>query len=157
MRYAGFWMRFLAILIDSVAMGIVSAVLHAIFGFGGAFLTAGSGSRDAISTGMVMGMLAANSVMMFISLLYYWLMTGLTGATLGKMALGLRVVKSDGQIPGLGFAFLREVVGKTISAILIGIGFLWVAFDGRKQGLHDKVAGTFVVYTSSLQSAATGD
>ena len=48
-------------------------------------------------------------------------------------------------ITGYGTAFLREVIGKFISSILLCIGYLMVAFDGQKQGLHDKIAGTYVI------------
>ncbi|MBI4337857.1 MAG: RDD family protein [Chloroflexi bacterium] len=76
---------------------------------------------------------------------YYVLMTGLRGQTLGKMALGIKVVDERGQVPGVGRAALREVIGKFLSALALGLGFLWIAWDGKKQGWHDKIATTFVV------------
>jgi uncharacterized RDD family membrane protein YckC len=72
-------------------------------------------------------------------------MTGLKGQTVGKMAVGIKVVNRQGNMPGLGRAALREVVGKTISTVIIGVGFLWITWDSQKQGLHDKIADTFVV------------
>ena len=77
--------------------------------------------------------------------LYYVLLTGLRGQTVGKMALGIRVVRSDGQVPGLGYAVLREVVGKFVSVIALFLGFLWIAWDRERQGWHDMIAGTHVV------------
>jgi uncharacterized RDD family membrane protein YckC len=64
------------------------------------------------------------------------------------MLLGLRVAReSDGSAPGLGRSFLRYI-GYFVSGLALGIGFLWVAFDSRKQGWHDKIAGTVVIRRS---------
>jgi uncharacterized RDD family membrane protein YckC len=77
--------------------------------------------------------------------LYLWLMIGLRGQTLGKMVVGIRVVDARGEIPDLGRAALREIVGKWVSSLFLLLGFVWVLFDPRKQGWHDKIAGTYAV------------
>ncbi len=77
--------------------------------------------------------------------LYYWLFTGLKGQTLGKMAVGIKVVNAAGSVPGLGHAALREIPGKIVSSLAICLGFLWVIWDKQKQGWHDKIASTYVV------------
>lgn len=77
--------------------------------------------------------------------LYYVVLTGTRGQTLGKMALGIKVVNRNGDVPGLGYAALREVVGKFISFIALLLGFLSIAWDPKKQGWHDKIAGTWVI------------
>lgn len=77
--------------------------------------------------------------------LYGWLLIGLKGQTVGKMAIGIKVVDQQGNIPGLGRAALREIAGKIVSAIAIFIGFFWILKDEKKQGWHDKIAGTYVV------------
>ncbi len=106
-RYAGFWIRFAAALVDSVFSVVV-------FGIG------------------------------WVVNIY---LTGKEGYSVGKRLFGLRVVKTDGKTPiGLTDALVREVIGKIISGMLLGIGFLWIAFDSEKQGLHDKIAKTYVVY-----------
>jgi uncharacterized RDD family membrane protein YckC len=67
------------------------------------------------------------------------------GQTPGMMLFGLRVARdSDGAKPGLARSLLRYV-GYFVSWIALFIGFIWVAFDSRKQGWHDKIAGTVVV------------
>ena len=81
--------------------------------------------------------------------LYHWLFIGLKGQTLGKMAVGIKVVNARGSIPGLGDAALREILGKIVSTIVICLGFLWIIWDGRKQGWHDKIAKTYVVRVES--------
>lgn len=126
-EYAGFWMRFGAWLIDLVIVGIGSAILSSLLGF--AF------GLDYLFS-LIRPVLLA---------LYYVLFTGLRGQTPGKMALGIKVVREDGQLPGLRYAALREVVGKIVSTIALFLGFLWIVWDSRKRGWHDYIAGTTVV------------
>ena len=59
--------------------------------------------------------------------------------------MGIRVVDAQGKTPNMLTFFLREVVGKLVSGIILGIGYLIVLWDGRKQALHDKIASTYVV------------
>ena len=82
-------------------------------------------------------------------LLYYWLFTSLKGQTLGKMAVRIKVVNAQGDRPGWGTAALREILGRLISAVVLCLGFLWIAFDNNKQGWHDKIANTYVVKVES--------
>jgi uncharacterized RDD family membrane protein YckC len=77
--------------------------------------------------------------------LYHWLFIGLAGRTLGKMVVGIKVTNAQGDRPGLGVAALREILGKTLSALVFCLGFLWIAWDEKKQGWHDRIAGTYVV------------
>ena len=137
---AGFWIRLGAAIIDGLIVGAASYVVRLPFIglFRGAFapnalFTAGLGF-NFISIGALW--------------LYFWLMTGLNrGQTVGKMAVGIKVVDKEGKTPTLGQAALREIVGKTISAIILYIGFLMIAWDKQKQGLHDKIAETYIVST----------
>ena len=125
MEYAGFWIRFAAWIIDTVIVWLGIGVLSALSRFG-AFYT-------------------ASLPVLLLGPLYFVLLTGLRGQTLGKMAVGVRVAGRDGQAPGLGYAALREIVGKFVSGFVFLLGFFWIGWDGRKQGWHDKIAGTFVV------------
>jgi uncharacterized RDD family membrane protein YckC len=130
---AGFWIRFAAWIIDEIIISVLSTFL-VFAGFLGAFQVSG---------------LVVISIMYIISfgvwILYWWLFTGLRGQTLGKMAVGIKVVDEKGNKPGLRRAAFREILGKIVSAIVIYFGFLWIIRDGQKQGWHDKIAGTYVV------------
>lgn len=119
-QYAGFWTRFAANLIDGVIVGIVSLIFILV--------TLGVGILVAWLLGLVyvIGMWAAR------------------GQTLGKMAMGVRIIKTDGTPVTFGTAVLRYI-GYLVSELILGIGFLMIAWDARKQGLHDKIAGTYVV------------
>jgi hypothetical protein len=64
----------------------------------------------------------------------------------GKMTVGIKVVGADGQPPTGGRALLRYV-GYALSGLVLSLGFLWVIFDRKRQGWHDKIAGTYVVYS----------
>ena len=67
------------------------------------------------------------------------------GATPGKKMLGLRIVREDGEEPiGFGTAFLR-LVGYMVSGMILYIGFLMIAFNPEKKGLHDTIAKTRVL------------
>jgi len=124
-EYMGFWIRFGAVLIDGVVISFVSFVLFRLmFGMSGIFGT-------------------------LLPRLYYWIFTGLKGQTPGKMAFGIKVVNAEGTVPGLGIAALREIPGKIVSYIALCLGFLWIIWDGRKQGWHDKIANTYVVRVES--------
>lgn len=82
----------------------------------------------------------------FIGFGYYVYFTGKTGQTPGKKYMNIKVVKLDGVTPpGFTSAFLREVVGKTLSAVIFLLGYLWAIWDPQKQAWHDKIAGTLVV------------
>jgi uncharacterized RDD family membrane protein YckC len=73
---------------------------------------------------------------------FFW--TG-TGQTPGKMAMGIRVVSAQtGDVIGMGEALLRYV-GYIISGLALGLGFLWIIWDPKHEGWHDKIASTRVV------------
>lgn len=131
MDYASRWLRFFAWIIDGVVIAIVMFILW-LAGLVGADSVEGFGASDGLVNALV-------------TLVYYVAMTAAFGATLGKMALGMRVADADGNRPGFGAVVMREVVGKTVSALVILIGFFWILVDDRRQGWHDKIGGTFVV------------
>ncbi|MFD4905895.1 RDD family protein [Kitasatospora purpeofusca] len=160
--------RFLARLIDGLAVGAIIALVMAL-GLAGTLgivkdtddctgYTYGSSAysnclqqqTDAAS-GIVATMMIMIGVLAVFNLLYEWLLVSFAGATLGKMAMGLRVVKeSTGQNPGLGGGFIRFII-PIVGAFLCYIGALLVYlspfFDnsGKLQGWHDRAAGTLVI------------
>lgn len=142
-RYAGFWLRVIAYLIDGT---IVDA---ATFLIGGSIGMMGMGWRGgdaymAVAMGQTLGWLGP-----LLALLYWAGMESCpTQATLGKMAVGIQVT----DLAGRRISFLRALarnLAKVLSALLLGFGFLMVAFTAHKQGLHDLIAGTLVVRKSA--------
>jgi len=125
----GFLVRFVAYIIDAIILGVVQGILQGILG-------AIMGSS---------GQSLAGVISLLISIGYFVYFWSSSGATPGKMVMGLRVVGTDGSFPITpGKAFLRWV-GYIISGIVIALGFLWIIWDPNKQGWHDKIAGTYVV------------
>lgn len=66
------------------------------------------------------------------------------GRTPGKMAVKVKVVKTDGSPITLGTAILRWI-GGIIAVLPLGLGLFWIAWDSKKQAWHDKIAGTYVI------------
>ena len=132
----GFWIRLGAWIIDVFVLWVISAALSALL-----FFVALIGDGGVGVGSFVVRVLLT----LLLPWLYYWLFTGLKGQTPGKMLVRIRVVDAHGDIPGLGRAALREVPGKIISTIAFFLGFLWIGWDGQKQGWRDKIAGTLVV------------
>ena len=146
-QYAGFWIRLVALLIDGIILGVVGGIITAVFGgvLGTAFVSSATKPLSA-TTGGFAGLIGAMQLLILaVEIAYFVGLTGAYGATLGKMVLGLRVVNANGQKIGFGKAALRETIGRWVSGIAFGLGYLWVAFDQKKQGWHDKLAGTYVV------------
>ena len=139
-NYAGFWIRLLAFLVDDF---IIIAIFLMMVPFVRLPLTQLMANLDQESITILSGL--ADLIGGSIILLYLVLFTGLKGATPGKMVFGLKVVKVDGSPVDITTAVLREFVGKAVSIIVLYIGFIWVAFDAKKQGWHDKIAGTVVI------------
>lgn len=141
--YAGFWKRVAANIIDSFVVGIVGGIIGAIIGgvIGAVFgLNGGLGGGGFLAIQLV-----TNLVSIAITAGYYaWFHSSANQATLGKMAIGIKVVRSDGEAislaRGIGryFAFL-------LSSLILCIGLLMAAFTERKQGLHDLICDTLVV------------
>jgi uncharacterized RDD family membrane protein YckC len=136
LRYAGFWLRLGALLIDAVLLAIVNVVLIALFG---GFNVDPSDPSAGAGVGL------ANGIGGLINIAYFTLMEGgPRQATLGKSLLGLKVSDADGNPIGYGRALLRNIA-KIVSSLILGIGYLMAAFTARKQALHDMIASTLVL------------
>jgi len=124
---AGFWRRFAASFIDGLLVGIVVSILLAVIGGG----------------------IAVRELIQIVLLLaYFTYFEGSTGQTLGKRALGIRVIDfSGGGVIGYQRAAIRYLAS-IVSAICILIGYLWMLWDKEKQTWHDKLSNSVVVPAS---------
>lgn len=84
------------------------------------------------------------ALLFFLASTYFIFLHYYAGKTVGKMALGIRVISADGKEVGLWESFMRWV-GYYISAVFLFAGFIWSIFDPDSQAWHDKIAGTYVV------------
>jgi uncharacterized RDD family membrane protein YckC len=144
----GFGPRLAATLIDSAMVGFLGFMLAFVLGIIAIFI-------NMVNPGQVNGVLELLTVLclLLFSIFYYVGFWTNNGQTMGKTIVGLKVIRTDGTQLSVGRALLRYL-GYIVSASLFSIGFLWAAFDPKRQGWHDKLAGTLVVY-SETEFAAT--
>jgi len=146
--YAGFWLRLVAHLIDSIIVGIAFGAI--VFVFGLVVGVAGvappqPGQPPQLPPVVVIAAIVLYGLGIVASIAYYAVMeSSQYQATLGKMALGLKVVDMQGRRISLGRA-LGRLFGKILSTIPCDIGFIMAGFTEKKQALHDMIAGTLVV------------
>ncbi|MBI3887507.1 RDD family protein [Candidatus Microgenomates bacterium] len=144
-NYASFGRRLGAVLLDGLILGVVGVIVSLPFTIVATVMnTAGDPSTVGVFGSMI-GMIGSilNIVISFGYAIYF---IGKDGQTLGKKALGIKVIRLNGE-PKVGYtnAFLRESVGKFISSLILGIGYLMMLGDQNKQTLHDKISGTVVI------------
>jgi uncharacterized RDD family membrane protein YckC len=146
-RYVGFWLRVVATIVDSIWTGIViGAVVFALFGeqiMAIAQLGAEASPEEAAAVMAAYGQgMMVETLLFTIIIIGFWIWKS---ATPGKMLVSAVIVdaKTLGK-PSTG-QFVVRYVGYIVSSLVFGLGFLWVAFDRRKQGWHDKMAGTVVI------------
>lgn len=142
MRYSGFWVRFAAYIVDSIILQFVIMPVYVVL-----MVIAGAAADVSGGGALAVMLQIVNFVFSFVvTFAYYIFMTYQYQATLGKMAVGAKVVKEDGKKMSLKDIVIREVVGKFVSSITLGIGYVIAAFTGKKQGLHDMIASSVVAY-----------
>lgn len=141
MNYAGFWIRFAAKFIDGL-MFMVVAIPYFIYMFGTVVKTTPGQPNFAQLGVQLFGQLA----FMVVSVGYSTFFHGKWGATLGKMACGLRVVTADGAPITYARAFGRAMA-EILSGMICNIGYIIAAFDSQKRSLHDHIANTRVIRT----------
>jgi uncharacterized RDD family membrane protein YckC len=156
-RFGGFWRRAMAFFIDKLILLVIS-LLTLLVGILALSVGFPLQYRELFPEGLA-ELTASFMVIYFltgilINMLYFTYFHGTTGQTPGKMIFGLQVIQSTGEKMALGIGFLRWV-GYIISAIFFYLGFFWIAFDGKKQGWHDKIAGTIVVRTRNIVNGSS--
>lgn len=144
-KYAGFWTRFFAHLIDALVLALPVAAVQAFI----VHRMEGVSFSEFVQMNGLLSFeteLYSSLATAALAALYFGMMTAskLQG-TVGKLALGIRVGGEDGQRIGL-FRSLFRYVGYIPSALLVGYGFIMAGVDDRKQGLHDKMVKTYVVH-----------
>jgi len=127
--YGGFWIRLFARIIDVVVLLIPSVMT-----------STASNKILGPETGPILNFM----MVLVMDFLYFGVLQAELEGTLGKKALGLALVTEDLDRPTIGTMLLRQVM-YTVAALPLGLGVIWLAFSGKKQGWHDLVAKTVVV------------
>jgi uncharacterized RDD family membrane protein YckC len=138
LEYAGFWPRLGAFLIDAL---LLSMILRILFPFQGFY----SNLWHFEPAWYLVPLMAISNVVSTVSTVAYsvafWTWRGQTP---GKIAMNIKILRADGTNINFGYSLLRYL-GYIVCGLMLGAGFLWIAFDSRKQGIHDKIADTVVV------------
>ena len=154
-RYAlaSWWSRVGAALIDGVIIGVGALLIMLLFG--SVFSIGFFASDEAGIVALIVGLMLSFGAIAIVALLYAPLMMARTdGRTLGRMALGIRVIRAGGQPMTFGFAMLREVAVKAllfgfVSSLTFGLAsladVLWPLWDEENRALHDFIVNTRVV------------
>lgn len=140
-RPAGFWMRYVALGIDWQVLALPVVVFGIFIAITIPVVVAGRVPR---STAIALALTLALYLLAFVVAYSVW-MHGKWGQTLGKMALGMKVVHVDGSPLGYGGAFLR-CLGSILSGLILMIGYMMAGFRSDKRALHDLIAGSRVTY-----------
>jgi uncharacterized RDD family membrane protein YckC len=156
--YAGFWLRFVAALVDGVIIGIpfwiVVGVLIFMFGGLGVMLHRIPHDSQPADPREVMALLAPFFMAFFLGWLVFFILQWLyfaimesseRQATFGKSVMSLRVTNSEGQRISFGHATGRFFAKIVSGMVPLAIGYIMAGFTERKQALHDLIAGTLVL------------
>lgn len=152
-HYAGFVSRAIALVLDLMLILLAQTILvlsvqviTQFLGLSSLSGTLGSSLQsfvDEISNAVRLFLAFLSSAFVFASYcVFLWV---LVDKTIGQALLGVRVIRTDGQRLTVKTA-IKRIIGLYISAFVFFLGFLWVLIDDRRQGWHDKIAGTYVVY-----------
>lgn len=149
-RYGGFWIRFLARVIDGIILGVINGIIRVplmlMFGVGSGLGLGRGVSSDLIFAPALAGVLGISVVIgLAIGVAYDVYFLTAHGATPGKMALGLRVIRADGS-PLTPVVALARHFAEWISGIILLIGYIMAGFDPEKRALHDRICETRVIY-----------
>lgn len=136
--YAGFWIRFGAAIIDSIIVMVAMIPLTMIFGGGNTTV-----ASDGFSSFQFMS--TADWIWQILAAVFYIFCWIKFAGTPGKRLLRLKVLdEKTGENVTVGQAIIRYI-GYIPATLIFFIGLIWVAFDAKKQGWHDKMAKTVVV------------
>jgi uncharacterized RDD family membrane protein YckC len=150
---AEWWRRALATILDAAIVGALAIVLVLLFG--GVFSVGFFASEEAGTVSLIVGLLIGLLVFFAVALVYApALMARTNGQTLGKMATGIRVIRTSGQPMDFWWAALREVAIKLVATGVVNsftfglaqlLDYLWPLWDDENRALHDFACSTRVV------------
>jgi uncharacterized RDD family membrane protein YckC len=154
-HYGGFWMRFGARMLDGLLLAIPFFIVAAVFIPN--LLRPGNPPANVVNAAFVAFFLTLIGVSFLVLICYEVLMLRYQGATLGKMACGLKVVRSDGRSLGWGVSFGRFFMWNIVTSgipylnlVLMTVSSIMAGVDDQKRALHDRVCDTRVIYKKSL-------
>jgi uncharacterized RDD family membrane protein YckC len=133
-EYMGFWMRVVASILDNIWLGVLIVVLSLVM------VSAFSLDEESLEYYMAGGSL--NIVLPALLVIGLWVKFG---STPGKMLFKAKIVDAETHEPVSSGRLVLRYLGYIVSILPLMLGILWVGWDKRKQGFHDKIAGTVVI------------
>ena len=144
--YAGFWVRAAAFLIDKTVV-FAGLIVVRLFLLAGTLFT----GDKFLNTELLFTFTLKDILLYLCQYMYFILLTYYTGTTLGKRALNLLVVGSEGRIrPSLTDIVYRETVGRFLSGLFLCAGYIMAGIDKEKSALHDFLCDTRVIYAKRI-------
>jgi uncharacterized RDD family membrane protein YckC len=147
-HYGGFWIRVCGSVIDGILLQLVRIPMSLLI-LGTVMSPLQSFQARMAPMALTGAMLTLTLVSMLVAFLYEVIMIRYYGATVGKMAIGVKVIRTDGSDVGWGVSIGRYFM-KIVSGMILAIGYIMAGFDDEKRALHDRVCDTRVVYKRSL-------
>ncbi len=148
LEFASFWRRFAASMIDLFSVAVICSIIILIFSpyqwFGFDLFRGTEKVFDEPLWRALPYLIAGNLLSLLVNITYFVAFWVWRGQTPGKMLLNIKLVRTDSSNITFVVALLRYL-GYIVSGSVLFIGFIWIAFDSRKQGFHDKMADTYVV------------
>jgi uncharacterized RDD family membrane protein YckC len=143
-RYAGFWRRFLASLVDGLLLGIVNFIIQMAILLPTISMTEIANPESAgVGIGVILVLYA---IQLGTAFTYETVLIWKYGSTLGKMACSVEVITAEGRPISYGLSVGRYFA-KMLSTFTLGIGYIIAAFDEEKRSLHDRLCNTRVIMT----------
>jgi len=142
-HYAGLFSRVIGFVIDALIVALALAIIPWLVTI--LLESIGIGSLTTRWMDGVERLLASGIFAILFSYFYYAFFWFFAGQTIGNAVAGIRIIRTNGKRVG-PFRTLLRLIGYVIALIPFGLGFLWVLIDNRRQGWHDKLAGTCAVY-----------
>jgi uncharacterized RDD family membrane protein YckC len=145
MEKAGFFERFIALIVDNIMIAVIAGVLGCCVWFPLSLL----GGNDENLMGALIGLAAflVWVVILFMQFVYFGYFWGKDGQSLGMKLVNIKVIHRDSDQISFLRGGLRGTFGYWVSSLIFGLGFLWAAFDAEKETWHDKIFDTWVVKT----------
>jgi uncharacterized RDD family membrane protein YckC len=140
---ASFGSRFIAYLIDEVALSVLAWVILIPFGMMAGLASAAESSVLGLLTGVAF--LVLIPVLILLQFIYFGYLWSSSGQSVGMKLLEIRVDDNGGGRISFLRAGLRGTLGYVVSGFFFGLGFIWAAFDAKGEAWHDKIFATRVV------------
>ncbi|PIR62407.1 MAG: hypothetical protein COU65_03565 [Candidatus Pacebacteria bacterium CG10_big_fil_rev_8_21_14_0_10_42_12] len=157
LEYAGFGRRFLAYFVDALIIFIITAVIQTSMGNNPFLALQNVNSLEEVQQMQKTTSTSLSSMMALLAALAYFMIfyVNYDGATPGKKLMAIKLVRDDGSKVTYPVVFIRYLA-TFVSAITLGVGYLWMLWDKKNQTIHDKLANTVVIKTKAKPKIAVG-